>query len=148
MGVASAAFGITGLSTATHVASTATTSEALGLTGKLTAAKWKYFGKTILGGTKFSLGSSLITIAGTLAGTAVGFYVGNAVINNNLDKYHDSDGKFKAGKARWVKGLSSLSGAAAGFALTSGWGWPTTLILGGAVSIVSGIAAAIVHNVA
>lgn len=148
VGVASAGFGIAGLSTATHVASTATTSEALGLTGKLTAAKWKYFGKTILGGTKYSWGSSLITVAGTLAGGAVGFYVGNAVINNNLDKYQDSDGKFKAGKARWVKGLSTFSGAAAGFALTSGWGWPTTLIIGGALSIVSGIAAAIVHNVA
>lgn len=148
VGVASAGFGIAGLSTATHVASTATTSEALGLTGKLTAAKLKYFGKTILGGTKFSWGSGFITAAGTLAGGALGFYVGNALINNNLDKYQDSDGKFKAGKARWVKGLSTFSGAAAGFALTSGWGWPTTLIIGGAVSIVSGIAAAIVHNVA
>ena len=148
VGVASAGFGIAGLSTATHVASTATTSEALGLTGKLTAAKWKYFGKTILGGTKYSWGSSLITVAGTLAGGALGFYIGNAVINNNLDKYQDSDGKFKAGKARWVKGLSAFSGAAAGFAFTSGWGWPTTLIIGGALSIVSGIAAAIVHNVA
>lgn len=148
VGVASAGFGIAGLSTATHVASTATTSEALGLTGKLTAAKWKYFGKTILGGTKYSWGSSLITAAGTLAGGALGFYIGNAVINNNLDKYQDSDGKFKAGKARWVKGLSAFSGAAAGFAFTSGWGWPTTLIIGGALSIVSGIAAAIVHNVA
>ncbi|UKI41648.1 MAG: hypothetical protein L6V95_00840 [Candidatus Melainabacteria bacterium] len=79
----------------------------------------------------FHGGSGLITAAGTLAGGAVGFYIGNAVVNNNLDKYQDSDGRFKAGKASLVKGLSSLSGAAAGFALTSGWGWPTTLIIGG-----------------
>ena len=151
VGVASACFGIGGLGTATHVASTATDVTMFGLKAGDTitkTARWKYFGKTILGGTKFSLGSSLITAAGTLAGGALGFYIGNTVVNNNLDKYQDSDGKFKAGKARWVKGLSTFSGAAAGFALTSGWGWPTTLIIGGALSIVSGIAAAIVHNVA
>lgn len=149
LGVASACFGIGGLGTATHVASTAKSMADLGWTGKLTtAAKWKYFGKTILGAGKLSWGTGLITAAGTLAGGALGFYIGNTVVNNNLDKYQDSDGKFKAGKARWVKGLSTFSGAAAGFAFTSGYGWPATLIIGGALSIVSGIAAAIVHNVA
>ncbi len=149
VGVASACFGIGGLGTATYVASTAKTMADLGWTGTLTTtAKWKYFGKTILGAGKLSWGTGLINAAGTLAGGALGFYIGNTVVNNNLDKYQDSDGKFKAGKARWVKGLSTFSGAAAGFALTSGWGWPTTLIIGGALSIVSGIAAAIVHNVA
>ena len=149
VGVASACVGIGGLGTATYVASTAKTMSDLGWTGKFTtAAKWKYFGKTILGAGKLSWGTGLINAAGTLAGGALGFYIGNTVVNNNLDKYQDSDGKFKAGKARWVKGLSTFSGAAAGFALTSGWGWPTTLIIGGALSIVSGIAAAVVHNVA
>lgn len=149
VGVTSACVGIGGLGTATYVASTAKTMADLGWTGKFTtAAKWKYFGKTILGAGKLSWGTGLINAAGTLAGGALGFYIGNTVVNNNLDKYQDSDGKFKAGKARWVKGLSTFSGAAAGFALTSGWGWPTTLIIGGALSIVSGIAAAIVHNVA
>lgn len=151
LGVASACFGIGGLGTATYMANTATDATMFGLQAGDTitkTARWKYFGKTILGAGKLSWGTGLITAAGTLAGGALGFYIGNTVVNNNLDKYQDSDGKFKAGKARWVKGLSTFSGAAAGFAFTSGYGWPATLIIGGALSIVSGIAAAIVHNVA
>ena len=151
LGVASACFGIGGLGTATYMANTATDATMFGLQAGDTitkTARWKYFGKTILGAGKLSLGTGLITAAGTLAGGALGFYIGNTVVNNNLDKYQDSDGKFKAGKARLVKGLSTFSGAAAGFAFTSGYGWPATLIIGGALSIVSGIAAAIVHNVA
>lgn len=85
------------------------------------------------------------TALGTGLGIASGLWVGNKLVESNPEKYTNPDGTYNQGKATWVKTLSSISGAAFGFAATSFWGWPLTGVVGGIVGAVCGIATAIVH---
>ena len=85
------------------------------------------------------------TVLGTGLGIASGLWVGNKLVESNPEKYTNADGTYNQGKATWVKTLSSISGAAFGFAATSFWGWPWTGVVGGIVGAVCGIATAIVH---
>ncbi len=89
-----------------------------------------------------------VTILGTGLGAAGGLWVGNKLVESNPEKYTNADGTYNNGKANWVKALSSISGVAAGFAVSAVWGWPWATIAGGLVAVGCGIAAAIVHNVA
>lgn len=93
-------------------------------------------------------GAVCTTLAGIALGVAGGLWVGNKLVESNPEKYTNADGTYNNGKANWVKALSSISGAAAGFAVSAVWGWPWATIAGGLVAVGCGIAAAIVHNVA
>lgn len=52
-----------------------------------------------------------------IAGTALGLQIGNAMVNHNQDKYMNSNGTHREGKANLVKTLTSVSGACIGTAL-------------------------------
>ncbi len=95
--------------------------------------------------TAASWGAVGTTLLGTGLGAASGLWVGNKLVESNPEKYTNADGTYNQGKATWVKTLSSISGAAFGFAATSFWGWPWTGVVGGIVGAVCGIATAIVH---
>ena len=91
-------------------------------------------------------GAAFTTVFGTGIGAGVGVYVGNQLVNGSIARYTNADGTFNSGKANWVKFLSGFTGAAAGFAVSSCWGWPWTAFLGGAATLVGGIATALVHH--
>ena len=91
-------------------------------------------------------GAAFTTLFGTGIGAGVGVYVGNQLVNGSIARYTNADGTFNSGKANWVKFLSGFTGAAAGFAVSSCWGWPWTAFLGGAATLVGGIATALVHH--
>ena len=98
------------------------------------------------GGTSSAAGALFTTLFGTGIGAGVGVYVGNQLVNGSIARYTNDDGTFNSGKANLVKFLSGFTGAAAGFAVSSCWGWPWTAFLGGAATLVGGIATALVHH--
>lgn len=114
-----------------------------------TATGWNLTqGTHIKAATAAKFGAVCTTLAGIALGVAGGLWVGNKLVESNPEKYTNADGTYNNGKANWVKALSSISGAAAGFAVSAVWGWPWATIAGGLVAVGCGIAAAIVHNVA
>ena len=109
------------------------------------AAKGSFHIFTKTATTAASWGAVGTTLLGTGLGAAGGLWVGNKLVESNPEKYTNADGTYNQGKATWVKTLSSISGAAFGFAATSFWGWPLTGVVGGIVGAVCGIVTAIVH---
>ncbi len=146
----------TGAAVTATIAATAGTSAAA-ITGGIGITKNAGFWSTATGwglthgGTASvasGFGAVCTTLAGIALGVAGGLWVGNKLVESNPEKYTNADGTYNNGKANWVKALSSISGAAAGFAVSAVWGWPWATIAGGLVAVGCGIAAAIVHNVA
>lgn len=121
----------------------ASTAEKATLTSSFQAAVG-WGAKTASTAAKF--GAAFTTLFGTGIGAGVGVYVGNQLVNGSIARYTNADGTFNSGKANWVKFLSGFTGAAAGFAVSSCWGWPWTAFLGGAATLVGGIATALVHH--
>lgn len=86
-------------------------------------------------------------IVGAAVGGAIGLGISNTIIKNTAsEKYQFDNGTFNYGKARWVKSLSTIAGAAFGLA------GPLGLSTGGVGAIVSAVvgglcwgAAALVH---
>lgn len=86
-------------------------------------------------------------IFGALVGGAIGLGISNTIIKNTAsEKYQFENGTFNYGKARWVKSLSTIAGAALGLA------GPLALATGPVGPIVSAVvgglcwgAAALVH---
>ena len=97
-------------------------------------------------GTASAAGALFTTVLGTGLGAVGGLAIGNQLVNGSIARYTNADGTFNSGKANWVKFLSGLTGAAAGFAVSSCWGWPITAFAGGAVALISGVATALVHH--
>lgn len=89
-----------------------------------------------------------VTLIGAGIGAAAGVGISNSIINNNLNKYQDSNGNFDNDKANWVKSLSGFAGAFLGGALTNihtTGGWSLLALI---PAVICGIAATVVHNVA
>lgn len=103
---------------------------------------------SLIGGTKLAIGG--MTGVGITVGGAVGLGISNAIIKNTAsEKYQHKDGTFNYGKARWVKSLSTIAGAALGAGAT--WGWATAgtaAIVGGVVGVLAWVGAGLVHYLA
>lgn len=86
------------------------------------------------------------TVTLALAGASIGLQIGNAMVNHNQDKYMNSNGTHRKGKAILVKTLTSVSGALIGGGIgsigkTTGWS-----LIASAIGGITALAAWAVHE--
>lgn len=86
------------------------------------------------------------TVTLALAGASIGLQIGNAMVNHNQDKYMNSNGTHRKGKAILVKTLTSVSGALIGGGIgsigqTAGWS-----LIASAIGGITALAAWAVHE--
>lgn len=120
-----------------------------GVTATIKTSWPAFIGLTKIGtGAKVVLGGTIgLGVLGVTVGGAIGLGISNTIIKNTAsEKYQFDNGTFNYGKARWVKSLSTIAGAAFGLA------GPLGLSTGGVGAIVSAVvgglcwgAAALVH---